>query len=84
MLTKDTPVKKTYRKVYEIPAKRVDMSIFVKLKEEGLVIYFYYREPGYKKPDCPKVKKASIYVRILEDVDSNSNKAYSIADSGKE
>ena len=83
----DTPVKKTYGKIYEIPVKRVETSIFVKSKEEGLkdIICFHYRELGYKKPEYPKVKKASIYVRILEDdLDSNSNNIYFITGSGKE
>ena len=79
------PVKKSYGKTYEIPAKRVETSIFVKPREEGLIIYFHCGEPGYKKPDCPEAKKAGAYIRILEDgQDSNSDKVYSTADSGKE
>ena len=85
MPTKETPVKKSYGKTYEIPAKRVETSIFVKPREEGPVICFHYRELGYKKPDYPKAKKAGAYVRILEDgQDSNSDKVYSTTDSGKE
>ena len=84
MPTKEAPVKKFYRKIYEIPAKRVETSIFVKPKEEGLVICFHYGELGYKKPDCPKAKKAGAYIRVLhDDQDSNSNKVYSTADLGK-
>ena len=85
MPTKETPVKKSYGKTYEIPAKRVETSIFVKPKEEGPIIYFHCGEPGYKKPDCPEAKKAGAYIRVLEDgQDSDSDKAYSTADSGKE
>ena len=67
MPAKETPVKKSYRKTYEIPVKRVETSTFIKPKEEGPIIYFHYSEPGYKKPDCLKVKKAGAYIRILED-----------------
>ena len=79
------PVKKFYRKTYEILAKRVETSIFVKSREEGLIIYFYCGESGYKKPDCPKAKKAGTYIRVLEDgEDFNSNEVYSTTNSGKE
>ena len=67
MPAKETPVKKSYGKTYEIPAKRVETSTFVKLKEEGPIIYFHYSEPGYKKPDYPKAKKSGAYIRVLED-----------------
>ena len=85
MPAKETPVKKSYGKTYEIPAKRVETSTFVKSREEGPIICFHYKEPGYKKPDCPKAKKAGAYIRVLEDKqDSDSDEAYSTADSGKE
>ena len=85
MPTKETPVKKSYGKIYEIPAKRVETSIFIKPREEGPIICFHYSEAGHKKPDCPEAKKAGTYIRVLEDgQDSNSDEAYSTADSGKE
>ena len=91
--TKRLPAKDT-RKSYgtplvaEIPSKRIDKPVVVKAKDEGVELCWHCGSPDHKKPQCPDLKAAGgvgAHVRVLEEGDrSDSDEAYSTADSGNE
>ena len=74
--------------VAETPSKRIDKPIVVKAKDEGVELCWHCGSPDHKKPQCPDLKSTGgtgAHVRVLEKgTDSDSDEAYSTADSGNE